>query len=99
MDPSCVKCHVVGFGEPGGYLRSMADEKRLINVGCESCHGPGSEHMKVRSLAPPGEDVLLKMRPVGAGQCVQCHHGEFSRPFEWKEFWPRIEHGKESEMK
>ncbi len=99
MDPSCVKCHVVGFGEPGGYLRSMAEEKRLTNVGCESCHGPGSEHVKVRSTASPTEEVLLKMRPVGSGQCTQCHHGEFSRPFEWEEFWPKIQHGKESEMK
>ncbi|NNE92183.1 MAG: hypothetical protein HKN23_11095 [Verrucomicrobiales bacterium] len=99
MDPSCVKCHVVGFGEPGGYLRSMAEERKLINVGCESCHGPGSEHVKVRSTASPGEEVLLKMRPVGSGQCTQCHYGEFSRPFNWEEFWPHIQHFKESEMK
>lgn len=93
-DPSCIKCHTVGFGEPGGYLRSMGKEK-LVNVSCESCHGPGSEHVRLRSTASPGEEITLKLRAVGAGQCIQCHHGEFSRPFDWDEFWPLIKHGKE----
>ena len=93
-DPSCIKCHVVGFEEPGGYLRSMK-ASRLTEVGCESCHGPGSRHIAVRSAAKPGEKVLVKLRPVGAGQCTQCHYGEFSRPFKWYDFWPHIAHGKE----
>ncbi len=93
-DPSCIKCHVIGFGDPGGYTRK-ARQEHLKNVGCESCHGPASEHVRLRSAAKPGEDVLVKMRPVGKGQCIQCHYGEFSRPFTWEEFWPSIAHGKE----
>lgn len=93
-DPSCIECHTVGFGQPGGYLRSMGKEK-LVNVSCESCHGPGSEHVRLRSVAAPGQEIALKLRAVGAGQCTQCHRGEFSRPFEWDEFWPLIQHGKE----
>lgn len=93
-DPSCIKCHVTGFGEPGGYLRSMGREK-LVNVSCESCHGPASDHLEARTTAKPGETVFQKMRPVGPGQCIQCHHGEFSRPFKYEEFWEFIKHGKE----
>ena len=93
-DPSCIQCHVVGFGEPGGYTRPMSPE-HLKGVGCESCHGPASEHVRLRGSAQPGEDVLVKMRPVGQGQCIQCHYGEFSRPFDWDKFWPHIKHGKE----
>ncbi len=93
-DPSCIGCHTIGFGEPGGYRRAMKAE-RLVDVGCESCHGPAAEHVRVRSTTPPGEPVLVKLRPVGQGQCLQCHHGEFSRPFKWEEFWPRVQHGKE----
>lgn len=90
-DPSCISCHTIGFGEPGGYRRSMKQEK-LIHVGCESCHGPASEHIQARAV---GGDVLQKMRPVGPGQCVQCHHGEFSRPFNYDAFWKFVQHGKE----
>ncbi len=93
-DPSCIKCHVTGFGEPGGYLRSMGQEK-LINVSCESCHGPASDHLQARTTTKPGETIFQKMRPVGPGQCIQCHHGEFSRPFKYEEFWEFIKHGKE----
>ena len=93
-DPACISCHVVGLGEPSGYMRNKSVD-HLKGVGCESCHGPASEHVRLRSTAAPGEDVLIKMRPVGEGQCVQCHHGEFSRPFVFEEFWKSVKHGKE----
>ena len=92
-DPRCIKCHTVGFGEPSGYKREFKNTK-LVNVSCESCHGPGSEHVKQR-MSP--EKVLFKYRPLGEGDCRQCHHGEFSRPFDWKKMWPKIKHGKESQ--
>lgn len=91
-DPNCIRCHVVGFGERGGYMRSMGTSGKLTGVGCESCHGPAREHVRVHSETLPGEAVLVKMRPVGQGQCIQCHYGEFSRPFKWDEFWPPIAH-------
>ncbi len=93
-DPSCIACHVTGFGEPGGYERRMKDGP-LVNVGCESCHGPASDHVQAHAQAASGASVLQKMRPVGPGQCVQCHHGEFSRPFKYEEFWPKIIHSLE----
>jgi hypothetical protein len=96
-DPACIGCHTVGFGEPGGYVRSM-NGGLFAGVGCESCHGPGSEHVALRSAAGPGGEVALAMRPVGQGQCLQCHHGEFSRPFDWDAFWPLVEHLKEGAL-
>src|ERR1017187_1450952 len=44
-DPKCISCHTVGFGDPSGYRREFKDSK-LVNVGCESCHGPGSLHVR-----------------------------------------------------
>ncbi len=42
-DKNCVGCHVTGFGAEGGY--DIDDpSKYLVNVTCESCHGPGSEY-------------------------------------------------------
>jgi nitrate/TMAO reductase-like tetraheme cytochrome c subunit len=90
-DPNCISCHTVGFGNPSGYERKWAGAK-LADVGCESCHGPGSQHVAERTA---GDEVTMRFRPIGAGDCQKCHHGEFSRPFAWDEFWPLIEHGKE----
>lgn len=91
-DPHCVKCHTVGFGQPGGYRRPMGSSS-LTDVGCESCHGPASEHLD-RHLH--GKPTNFKFRPLGPGDCKSCHYGEFSRPLDWDTFWPGISHGKEN---
>jgi len=91
-DPNCITCHTVGFGTTTGYRREAGVNSPLINVGCESCHGPGSEHVKLRGS---GGEAETHFRPVGAGDCQKCHHGEFSRPFDYATFWPDIAHGKE----
>ena len=91
-DPSCIACHTVGFGAPGGYRREFAGAK-LTNVGCESCHGPGGRHVAERRAGGPAS---FQFRPLGPGDCQKCHHGEFSRPFDWDSFWPHIRHGKEA---
>lgn len=89
-DPTCITCHTVGFGEPSGYQRAFGASK-LTDVGCESCHGPGSEHAN-SWLA--GKEPSFRFRPLGAGDCKSCHYGEFSRPFDWETFWPKVAHGK-----
>ena len=87
-DPNCIGCHTVGFGKQSGYRRPLGLET-LTDVGCESCHGPASEHLD-RHLH--GKDVTFKFRPLGSGDCQSCHYGEFSRPFVWETFWPGISH-------
>ena len=91
-DPNCIACHTVGFGTASGYRREFGDAK-LVDVGCESCHGPGSAHVEQRRA---GGEVTAKFHPAGAGDCRKCHHGEFSRPFEYDKFWPVVAHGKEA---
>ncbi|HEX5220433.1 MAG TPA: multiheme c-type cytochrome [Verrucomicrobiae bacterium] len=90
-DPKCIGCHTVGFGSLTGYRREFGNRK-LANVGCESCHGPGSLHVR---RYEGEESIDFKYRPLAAGDCQKCHYGEFSRPFYWHEFWPAIKHGKE----
>lgn len=63
----------------------------MTHVGCESCHGPGSTHVEQRTLS---KEPTFKFRPLAAADCTTCHHGEFSRTFEWDEFWKLIAHGK-----
>jgi hypothetical protein len=93
-DPTCVGCHTVGFGSPGGYRRAFGAAK-LTEVGCESCHGPGSIHVREREA---GGQVTFHFRPLAAGDCMRCHDGEFSRPFDWNHLWPQIQHKKETPL-
>jgi hypothetical protein len=90
-DPKCIGCHTVGFGSPSGYCRKFGAD-RLVDVGCESCHGPGSLHMREKE---GDKSIQFTFRPLAAGDCQKCHFGEFSRPFDWNQFWPPIKHGNE----
>jgi hypothetical protein len=90
-DPSCLACHTVGFGNAAGYRREFGAAK-LTDVGCESCHGPGSLHVKQQE---GDTSISFKFRPLDAGDCKRCHYGEFSRPFYWHEFWPPVKHSRE----
>jgi hypothetical protein len=91
-DPKCIPCHTIGFGTASGYRRDFNGSK-LVHAGCESCHGPGSLHVR---LQEGDESIDFAYRPLGAGDCQKCHYGEFSRPFNWDEFWPPIKHGKDA---
>ena len=90
-DPKCIGCHTVGFGSPSGYRREFG-ASRLVNAGCESCHGPGSLHVREEA---GDASIHFTFRPLAAGDCQKCHYGEFSRPFDWTQFWPLVRHGNE----
>jgi hypothetical protein len=89
--PDCVGCHVVGYGERSGF-RSFADTPHLADVGCERCHGPGSEHVAAGGQKPLGL--------IGGAQnsllCTQCHDYEQSPTFVYGDKWATIRHGREA---
>ncbi len=87
-DPNCIGCHTIGFQKTGGYRREFGATK-LTGVGCESCHGPASRHIE---RVTAGDIEGGRLRKVGTADCATCHHGEFSRPFSWPDFWPLIQH-------
>ncbi len=76
-NPECVKCHVTGFGQPGGFVN---EEKTpgLENVGCESCHGPASAHIAAAQAGPEGE-WDKKINKVPQNTCVSCHNPHIDR--------------------
>lgn len=61
-DPACIGCHTTGWKETGGFF-DPADVAGHEGVGCESCHGPLSDH-------PKGRRFLLE---TTAATCVRCH--------------------------
>jgi hypothetical protein len=79
----CVGCHVTGYLEKGGFagLRALGTQVDLIDVQCEACHGPGSEH-----------DRDGNYRELAVQSCVQCHTKERDPDFDFAEAWPKIAH-------
>lgn len=77
---SCIPCHVTGFGKPGGFV-SFEKTPKLVNVQCESCHGPAQEHMKV-PLADKEKKKSTMSKPTEA-TCTACHN---SKSPDYKEF-------------
>lgn len=72
----CLGCHTVGFGEPGGF-KDRATTNALAGVGCESCHGPGRDH--VENIIDRSRDPVVD---ISANVCGRCHTGEHHPNFE-----------------
>ena len=68
FDPECVSCHVVGAEYESGFV-SEQKSGYLKNIGCESCHGPGSEHIKTAGKVETAKPRL---------DCADCHTTEQS---------------------
>jgi hypothetical protein len=81
-DLECVRCHVTGPDRPGGVCRVDKVEGRA-EVGCESCHGPGSLHAQ----NPTAENVVAK--PVQT-DCIGCHDKENSPHFDFNRYLAQI---------
>lgn len=81
--PLCDGCHSVGYDI---HTRQVAE----WNVGCERCHGPGSEH----AVDPTRGNIInpaLMDYVAASDTCIQCHsQGEpLSNPIEGKYYdWP-----------
>ncbi|NOY92886.1 MAG: hypothetical protein GXP55_17005 [Deltaproteobacteria bacterium] len=93
FDNNCAGCHFTGFGLQGddtaGWTASAVsdpngaydydDDGRLdeVNIGCESCHGPGSAHIgnaALRGTSIIQPELILPGRETQL--CGRCH----SRP-------------------
>ena len=80
-DPTCVGCHVTGYLQPGGP-RDIADARaRFANVGCESCHGPGSKH------GAAADKRGTQARAVPEATCRGCHTADVTNgEFDYRKF-------------
>jgi Cytochrome c554 and c-prime len=105
-DGECIVCHTVGFGYKTGF-ESVPKTAFLTDVGCESCHGPASEH-----VAKPNDKAIHKainqFKWQGAGQptaaqedvrrlkidraCQKCHDLDNDNDFQFNLKWSQIVH-------
>jgi hypothetical protein len=111
FDPECISCHVVGwnprmfFPYKSGYLDQKTTPK-LINVGCEDCHGPGEKHVDAEAGADKAlQEKLRKAVRITADEardsasrkqnCYTCHDGDNSPEFNFDLYFPLVEHHEE----
>ena len=79
----CIPCHVVGFQKPGGYVAGTpAATAKMVDVGCESCHGMGSQH----------EAFTTAPRKVTEETCLTCHTSSNSPTFNFATYSPHVMH-------
>ncbi|MFN0108674.1 MAG: multiheme c-type cytochrome [Blastocatellia bacterium] len=83
-DAACIGCHSLGFQKPGGFVNIKATQ-HLANIQCESCHGPGAEH-----VAQP--TVAIYKTPAKNQSCLICHDRENSPDFDFAKYWPVVAH-------
>jgi hypothetical protein len=93
FDGECIVCHTVGFMYVSGF-RNEKETPKLINVGCESCHGPASEHAK----HPNNAQLRAELNPwkgnakrIERELCIKCHDTE--NDVHWSfDKWKQVEH-------
>ena len=75
----CAGCHITGVTE---------DDSTLVNVGCEACHGPGSEYKSMKTMKDMKLATAAGLLPITEATCVRCHNKKspFYKEFKYAEF-------------
>lgn len=95
FDGECVACHTTGFTMRTGF-KNEKETPKLLNVGCESCHGPSSLHVAnpndvpLRKAINPWKyqarnpnDLVLKIDRM----CYKCHDLDNSHDYKFETYW------------
>ena len=87
LDNECFECHTTGAKTPSGPENALAASGAgLMNVGCESCHGPGREHASTPT-------ITRMRRDPGVDVCMNCHDGkQDGGRFDYPTYRPQILH-------
>lgn len=103
-EAACLKCHVTAHGKPdaafGARFKAFdkSDDRHVDGVGCEACHGPGSEYksMKVMKALTSGETepASVGLWTPDEALCVSCHNEESPtfKGFNLEEYMAKIDH-------
>lgn len=91
----CVKCHSTAHGleESDFHRRPLAISD---GVQCESCHGPGSEYRKKKTMSDRDKALAAGMWEPGKNEeiCTACHNDESPtfEGFDFAEYKEKIAH-------
>jgi hypothetical protein len=91
---------VTAYSEADGFIDAM-QSNHLVSVQCESCHGPGRDH--VTSMTQVAAKVALGQQPEKAALpamittptatlCLKCHDPDNSPAFNYEKDLPLVSH-------
>jgi YVTN family beta-propeller protein len=78
--PACLKCHATRGGRSAAALQSFST---VEGVGCESCHGAGSEYSPEAIMRDPVAARMAGLLPVTEETCAACHENAHGAPFDF----------------
>jgi hypothetical protein len=89
----CLRCHVTAFG----VKKELVDPTCTYEegVGCEECHGPGSEYKKIKIMKDQKLAFAAGLVEQKEAVCIKCHNKEsptYKKPFIYKEAADSIAH-------
>lgn len=77
FDYDCTGCHATGWGKPGGSsMAAVAAGPTLRDVGCETCHGPGSIHVVNAETEDFPSITLVPKLDLCASECHTPEHSD-----------------------
>ena len=95
-EDACLKCHATRvFLGAGVAISEKAKYADSEGVGCEACHGPGSDYRPKNIMTDPEAARAAGMVSVKSGDaCARCHNEESPtfRNFDFEESWAEIAH-------
>jgi len=86
---ACLRCHSTGNGEEQLFLPTFSITE---GVGCEACHGPGSEHLDDAITAGEGVARGVGLKTATRDTCIPCHEGAHEKPFTYNQPFEEIAH-------
>jgi len=106
QSPECLVCHVTGWGSETGYrldvdpanARAVKTNDDLARVGCESCHGPGSEYKSKKNMLGIADGSIngaeLGLTKIVAETCTSCHNSKSPtyKPFDFAKRVKEVSH-------
>ena len=91
--PECLKCHVTQ-AFLGAELHAKTKYVDDEGVGCEACHGAGSEYKSKKVMTDHDASIAAGLVLEGESSCVKCHNENSPtfKGFEYEARWAEIVH-------
>lgn len=86
---ACLRCHSTNGNRLGGTQDSFSP---LEGVGCEACHGPGSQYMADAVMVDRERALEAGLELGRAGICVSCHPSGHGEEFDFETASRQIQH-------